>query len=136
MKKNLLLLPFAALLLVGCKTSADVQINTKKETVQLTMANFSNYVAINSSSTYNSNKGSWIFYTHFIGADGYIFIDCKVSYYYKWSMGSQEILDGSTGVANLSLSGDGEAAPYLYTTTNGVAVFTISSVSGTIEISK
>ena len=49
-------------------------------------------------------------------------------------MGSQEILDGSCGVASLTYSGDGEATPFAYKLNNGVAVFTVLSVSGTVEV--
>lgn len=134
MKKNLLLLPFAAFLLIGCNTSVDVKTNTSKETVQLTTSNLSKYVAVNSSSTVavSSTKNYWVFYTHFIGADNYRFVDCKISYHYVWSV-NNETLDGSTGTASLTFSGDGEAAPFAYTLNGGYAVFEISSVSGTVE---
>lgn len=141
MKKLLITLPLLALGLAGCNASANyTPSNSSKttskssnETVQLTLDNFSTYVATNSSSTVNTTSGYETYYTYFIGTDFCKFIDCTVSYGYAYYNNS---FDGLSETVRLSLSGDGEAKP-LHVQTRSTTMyyqFVLLSVSGTVEI--
>lgn len=144
MKKLFLLLSLPIFALSGCgkssnttnnTSSADNKIsNSPKESVALTVENFSTYVAINSSSTLlNNSYNDVIYYSYFVGADYCKFVNCTVTYKYKRS-GTEYTTEDYT--VALSLSGDGQADPYfVYNQGRSMYYFLIIvAASGTVEV--
>ena len=150
-KHSFLYIPvFFGLLLTGCKNDEKiVQTNTvnnptpslaednknenaadsPKETVSLTASNFSTYVAINSIAVLvNSATHDVAYYSYFIGADYCKFINCTVTYKYNGS--------GEASTVSLTLSGDGQADPFIVPnqTTHALYVLSVTGASGTVEV--
>lgn len=124
--KKLFITFLAGISLTSCNT-----INNF-ETVTLSKDNFSTYIATNTSIAFASKSDYYIFYfTHFIGADNCRFIDCTITYCYS---------SGSTSTkretVSLTISGDGEAKPYMESFSyypNNYS-FSLISASGTIKV--
>ena len=144
MKKLFLLLALPIFALSGCgkssnttnnTSSADNKIsNSPKESVALTVENFSTYVAINSSAALlNNSNDDVIYYSYFIGADYCKFVNCTVTYKYKRS-GTEYTTEDYT--IALSFSGDGQADPYLVQDQRRSTYYfiIITGASGTIEV--
>ena len=128
MKRIAILLPLIVASLTGCGSSGS-------QTIELTKDNFSTYVATNSMVAYNNMTYDYAtYFTHFIGANGCSFIDCTVTY--RYVTGSVETNDASDTTVPLSLSGDGEAKPFMVRLTSTVRMYSfyLVSVSGKVEI--
>lgn len=131
MKKKLFLLPILAMSLSACgsqPTQADV---LPKETVTLTQKNFSTYVAVNTTCTPFEGRSYALYYSYFIGADECKFIDCTVTYKYTGTNDSEK-----TFTVPLSLSGDGQAIPFVGGMNVGTTHCTLSvtNAKGTVEV--
>lgn len=137
MRKKVVCVPVMLSLLVGCGVS---QTNTKVITqtptvekstaVELTVDNFSKYVAVNTSACLiTATSNNVIYYSYFIGADYFRFNNCTVTYKYKYS----ESLISESYTVPLTFSGDGQALPYSPKNSNYVFTFTLISTSGTVE---
>lgn len=128
-------------MLSGCNNNPETSsIKTTTEskasvtTVELTAGNFSDYVATNSSSSFNVNTNYTTYYTHFVGAHNCVFIGCTVTYQYVVNGNEPSEAAGTT--VSLTISGDGEANPFHVKVTSGYNyyVFRIISASGTVKI--
>ena len=137
MKKQLFFILMPFLLLSGCGNKDDDISEKPKETVKLTIKNFSMYVAVNESSTCLGEAGSGayvIYYAYFKGADYCKFIDCVVSYQFVNSSSPETYVEGT---AKLNLSGDGQADPYHPATSvskNYFYTLSIINVQGTVLV--
>ena len=122
--------------LTGCNSNkADNRFSdTPKETVTLSKENFSNYVASNSSVTFNNTSSDYAnYFTYFIGADYCKFVNCTVTYGYAYM---ENEYTGTGETVPLTLSGDGQANPYhvRISTKAGYYRFVVMAASGTVEV--
>ena len=106
--------------------------DSPKETVSLTVSNFSTYVAINTNAAVITNSYSdTIYFSYFIGADYCKFINCSVTYKYEVNGSSS----GEKFVAHLTLSGDGQADPYIVRNHPRAAYYlVVTSAYGVVEV--
>lgn len=152
--KKLFITIFAGLSLISCNTSnnynssnscslpisvsnsstSNITFNSF-ETITLSKDNFSTYIATNTSIAFvpkmDYSDYHIFYYTYFIGADNCRFIDCTITYCYS---------SGSTytkrETVSLTISGDGEAKPYMesFSKYSNNFSFSLVSASGTIKV--
>ena len=151
MKKKLFLLPILMFALTACGSNntcnacnnsgnenrtVDIATNdSPRETDQLSVGNFSKYVAVNTTAAVISNTAnSVIFYSYFIGADYCKFINCTVTYTYV--VGNNEPSSNSGQTVPLTLSGDGQAEPFHVSLSSANVYYRIVvlNASGTVEV--
>lgn len=133
MKKLLFLLPIISFALSACNPQKDKITDSPKESVALSASNFSTYVAVNTTvQQSNANYSDVTFFSYFIGADYCKFVDCFVTYKYVHGENS----GGTEITVPLTLSGDGQAEPFVVTSMNRGMTYTlvVTSAKGTVHI--
>ena len=142
MKKMLLLLSLMLFGLAGCNSNSgnssssedNSVVDSPKESVSLSVSNFSTYVAVNSSAAIvNNTYNDVIYYSYFIGADYCKFVNCSVTYTYAQN-GTTNITSSFT--VPLTLSGDGQAEPFLAIKQTRYTYYSlvVTAASGTVEV--
>ena len=116
------------LLCFGCNSQKCV---STYERVELTVDNFSKYVATQTNRVEKDSVSYATYFAYFKGADHCRFNDCTVTYSFV-----ADTIKGATGTVPLTISGDGEAKPanlYIYGKTTNY-VLKIEAVSGTVDV--
>ena len=138
--KKLFLLPLFAIALAGCSSGSVgctcSSSNAKLiESVNLSLDNFSKYIATNTIRTFVGNTDYSSYHTQFIGADDCRFINCTIEYSFVY-MNNEPGGAGTGTVVPLTISGDGETKPFVVRVSQntGYYSFALIAVTGTVEV--
>ncbi len=136
MKKKLLLLFLPMLLLTGCnKSSGGVIPEKEREQIELTLNNYSKYIAVYTiSDSYGTNYSYSIYRYQFVGSSLCKFNDCSIVYTFTTNSGKVSETEYTT---NLTISGCGETKEVSFGYSNLDSAYfrlKIKAVNGIVEV--
>ncbi len=136
MKKKLLLLFLPILLLTGCNNSSGGAIPAKeREQIQLTLNNYSKYIAVYTiSDSFGADYTYSIYRYQFVGSGLCKFNDCSIDYCFTTENGTEQAQQLTT---YLTISGCGETKETEFVRSNMDNKYyrlKIKAVKGTVEV--